>query len=305
MNQNKEKMGLIAVILGNSIFGFSFLFSKIALGITIPAVLIAVRFTVAFLVLNLIVFSFSHKINFSLKGKPKKDILLLAIFQPVIYFITENYGIYYTSSSFGGIIISLIPIVGIVLDYVIFKEKITVKQSICAALSVVGVVLTTVGAQNMNSSVKGTVLLLIAAFAGAIFYVFSKRSGEYYNAMERTYVMFGLGSVFYIVLAAIQCYGRYDELIVVPMKSSMFWMSVAYLAVVSSVAAFLLLNYGSSRVSVSRATILANLTTVISIFAGVIFMHERFSVMQIVGVVIILGSVYVATVKNDKVSKEK
>ena len=46
---------LIAVILGNSIFGFSFLFSKIALELTIPSVMLAVRFTVAFIALNLVV----------------------------------------------------------------------------------------------------------------------------------------------------------------------------------------------------------------------------------------------------------
>ena len=46
---------MIAVILGNAIFGLSFLFSKVILDMTVPSVLLAFRFTLAFIVLNLIV----------------------------------------------------------------------------------------------------------------------------------------------------------------------------------------------------------------------------------------------------------
>ena len=93
---------LWAVIIGNSIFGFSFLFSKIALGLTIPSVMLAVRFLSAFLVLNLVVVigKATKKIDFKLRGKPLKYVLLLALFQPVIYFVAESYGITYTSSAF-------------------------------------------------------------------------------------------------------------------------------------------------------------------------------------------------------------
>lgn len=83
---------LWAVIIGNSIFGFSFLFSKIALELTIPSVMLAVRFLSAFLVLNLVVVigKATKKIDFKLRGKPLKYVLLLALFQPVIYFVAGN-----------------------------------------------------------------------------------------------------------------------------------------------------------------------------------------------------------------------
>ncbi len=295
---NKHTLGFIAVVLGNAIFGFSFLFSKLALDLTVPAVLIAVRFTVAFLVLNLIVLVSKPWISFSLKGKPKKDILLLALFQPILYFIAENYGIVYTSSSYAGIIIALIPIVGIVLDYLFFHEKIRLRQSLCAIASVAGVFLTTVGATNMRSSLKGTLFLFVAVLGGSFFYVFSKQSSEHYNPLERTYVMFGLGSAFYVIFALITCYGQFQNLIVIPLQQPVFWMSIAYLAVVSSVMAFLLLNFGSNYVSVSQSTLLANLTTIISIFAGVFILKESFTIMQVAGSVIIFFSVYIATAKK-------
>lgn len=295
---------LIAVIVGNGIFGFSFLFSKLALQITIPSVLIAVRFLSAFIVLNLIVLIGTRikrtdgksLVSFSLKGKPLKNILLLALFQPVAYFIAENYGIVYTSSAFAGVIIAVIPIAGIILDVMIMHSKVNKKQIICAVASVLGVAVTTIGAKDMQSSALGLALLLIAVLAGAMFYVFSKKSASDYNPLERTYVMFGIGSVVYILLAALQCYGHYEEYVVVAFKSQTFWIAILYLAIISSVVAFLLLNFGSNHVSVSQATIFANFTTVISIFVGVFVLKEAFSWQQIIGTVAILLSVYFASI---------
>lgn len=297
---------ILAVITGNTIFGFSFIFSKMALQITVPSVLIAVRFLTAFLVLNLIAF-FGRKImisdgeggtrplvEFSLRGKPLRYVLLLALFQPILYFLCESYGIVYTSSSFAGTIIAVIPIAGIVFDVLIMHSKVRMRQVVCAILSAIGVAITTIGAEGMKSSVLGLLILLGAVAAGALFYVFSKKSGDHYNALEQTYVMFALGSLVYVIFALVQCRGQYQELILGALGEPIFIIAVLYLAVLSSVAAFISLNWGTVRVTVSEASIFANLTTVISIVAGVVFLHESFSLFQIAGAAVIIGSVYMA-----------
>ena len=304
MNQHAKAIG--AVIVGNTIFGFSFIFSKMALQITLPSVLIAVRFVMAFITLNLIVI-FGRMIRvpdglggkrplveFSLRGKPLRNIILLALFQPILYFLCESYGIVYTSAAFAGTIIAVIPVAGIVFDVLIMHSKVRLRQVICAVLSAVGVAITTIGAEGMKSSVLGLLILLGAVAAGALFYVFSKKSGDDYNPLEQTYVMFALGSLVYTVFALVQCRGQYSELIFSALTQPQFIISVLYLSVVSSVTAFICLNYGTVRVTVSEASIFANLTTVISIIAGVVFLHEVFTPFQIVGAVIILISVFFA-----------
>ena len=297
-----RRKALLAVVAGNSIFGFSFLFSKVALQLTIPSVLLAVRFTAAFVVLNLIVAvgkllkrKDGHaRIAFSLKGKPLRYAVALAIFQPVLYFMAESYGIACTSSAFAGTIIAVIPIVGIVLDVLILHSRVTGKQVICAVCSVAGVAVTTLGATGMRSSLPGVLILLGAVMAGALFYVFSKKAGEYYNPLERTYVMFAVGSVVYLIFALIQCVGSDGGQVLRALVRPEFWGCILYLAVLSSVVAFMALNYGSSHISVSEASLFANLTTVISIGAGVLILHESFSLQQIIGALIIIGSVYIA-----------
>lgn len=288
---------LLAVIIGNSIFGFSFLFSKIALELTIPSVMLAVRFTVAFLALNIVILigKITKKFDFSLRKKPLKYVLLLALFQPCIYFIAESYGIKYTSSAFAGTIIAVIPIAGILCDRFIMHTEVSKKQVICSIGSVIGVIITTLGAKDMRSSVIGLLLLLIAVCGGALFYVFSKKSSEYFNPLERTYMMFVAGCVTFVSYALIECRGNYAALIMPAVTNINFWGCILYLSVVSSVIAFMTLNFGSSHISVSEASIYANLTTVISIVAGVVFVNETFTVWQIIGAIIIIGSVYVSS----------
>lgn len=309
---NSRTKALMAVMLGNSIFGFSFIFSKLALQVAVPSVLIAVRFFVAFLVLNIVVIMGRNikvdgkdgekrpLIEFSLKDKPLKYILLLAVFQPVIYFICESYGILYTSSAFAGTIIAVIPIAGVIFDFLLMHSKVTVRQVLCAVFSAVGVVITTAGAEGMKSSVLGVLFLLGAVTGGSLFYVFSKKSGDSYSPIERTYVMFLLGFVVFGIMALVQCHGNYSELILKPLMTPQFAVSILYLSVFSSVAAFILLNYGAEGVSVSEASIFANFTTVISIIAGVVFLGERFTSFQLLGALIIIVSVYISSVKRDE-----
>ena len=304
---NLHTKALLAVMVGNGIFGFSFLFSKTALQTAMPSVMLAMRFTLAFLVLNLVVLAgkiLKKKdgqplVAFTLRGKPLKDILILAMIQPVIYFFAESYGIKFTSSAFAGTLIAVVPIAGVMLDVLIMHTKVGKKQVLCAIASVIGVAVTTIGEQDMQSSVIGVIMLLIAVAAGSLFIVYSKRTAAHFNPLERTYVMFEVGCITYLTFALVQCRGDFQTYFVPALTSPSFWGSMGYLAVISSVVAFLLINFGSTYATVSEVSLFANFTTVISIVAGVVILHEKFTLQQVIGAVLILGSVYISSVSSE------
>jgi drug/metabolite transporter (DMT)-like permease len=140
---NKTTKSTLAALLGYSIFGFSFLFSKTALGFASPFFLLAVRFLFAFIALNFVLLF--GKTRLSLKGKPVGSLLLLGFIQPVCYFIFETYGIDSTSAAFSGVMIGTVPIIGLVLGILFLKEKCSFLQGFFTVLSVLGVYLTTSG----------------------------------------------------------------------------------------------------------------------------------------------------------------
>ncbi len=280
---------MLMALVGNSIFGFSFLFSKLAMNVAEPYVLLAVRFTVAFLLMSLLILL--KVVPMNLKGKNIRSLLILGLLQPVIYFICESYGIKYTSSSFAGILISLIPIAGVGLGTVILKEKPTLVQVIFSVISVAGVIIMTAMNEVGGFQMKGFVILLGAVLSGALFSIQSRYIADQFTAFERTYVMFGVGTVFFVLMAIVRIGGKV-EFWITPLTNASFWISILYLSCISSIGAFMLLNKALDVLDVARSLVFANITTVISVLAGVFILKEHFSMIQAVGIVMVLVGVY-------------
>ena len=286
--KNKTTIATLAALAGYSIFGFSFLFSKTALNLTTPFVLLAVRFLAAFLLLNILVLVGVIKLD--LKGKPIKMLLVLGLVQPVLYFICESYGIAMTTASFSGVMIGLVPVVGLVFDMIFMKERCTVLQAVFTVTSVVGVAMTTTGGFG-TVSILGFVLLLGAVVTAVLYAIISRKTAEHFSPFERTYVMFALGTVAFTVMALVETKGNVGAL-VAPLSNPTFWLCILYLSVVSSVCAFTAINFAVGHISAGRAMIFSNFTCVISAVAGVLILKETFTPLQLVGVVIIIISVF-------------
>ncbi len=288
--KKKETLSILLAFLGYAIFGFSFIFSKEALQITTPFVLLAIRFLVAFVILNLV--AVFGRIKLNLKGKNIKLLLLLGILQPVVYFICENYGVKLLATSFVGIIVALVPVISLFFGVIILGEKARLFQILCAVVSVAGVFLTTLGQNSGGFSWLGFILILLAVAATSMFNVLSRRTSAEFSPFERTYVMFALGCVIFTGIALVQSWGNFSEMVMVPLKSGSFWISILYLSAASSVGAFLMVNYAVTYLDVARASIFANITTIISILAGVLILKESFNLYQIIGSIIIIACVY-------------
>lgn len=306
-NKKTHTLSLVFALLASAIFGMSFMFSKLALEVAKPTVLLAFRFLIAFTAMSLVILvnALVGKTRgrplfaFSLKGKPIGSLVLLGLIQPVLYFFCENYGILYTSSAVAGTIIAVVPIACIVTDVLILHEKVTRRQVICAVLCIGGVALIYMGGET-HISALGLVLLLMTVGCDAAYYTLSHRAAAKFTAFEVTYVMFTVGMVFFIPAALIQGSGRMAETFLPAIQSGAFWGAVVYLGIVSSVVAYFLLNFANAYLTVSEASLFSNVTTVVSVLAGVVLLKEPFGLWQIVGVAVILVCVYAANATGKK-----
>ena len=287
--QGKSNLSTVLAFMSYVIFGFSFLFSKRALSVSSTFELLAVRFTVAFLLLNLLLLT--RRFNLRFKGKPVLLLLLLGLIQPVLYFLCENVGVKLLSTSFVGIIISLAPVTSMLFGFLLLHEKVRPFQVACSVVSVFGVALTTIGQNSGGSSLLGFLAIVGAVIAASLYNVLTRRISQDFSAFERTYAMFGLGTIVFVPISLIQAGANLQELSV-PLTNMSFWVSILFLAGLSSVAAFLMLNYAMTHISVAKTSIFANITTIISIIAGVVVLHERFGLFQILGSLVIIACVY-------------
>ena len=163
-------------------------------------------------------------------------------------------------------------------------------MTFCTIIAIVGVILTNLGKKEGSVRIIGVILLMGAVITAACFTMISRKISAQYTAMERTYVMFALGTAVFVPLALIQGAGNWELYIITPCKSPSFWISILYLSAFSSVTAYMLMNYALTYLSIAKSIIFACMATVISIFAGVLILHEPFTLLQAIGsVIIILG----------------
>lgn len=300
--KNKTTAATLCALAGNAIFGFSFMFSRIALGIATPFVMLTYRFILAVIGLSVMaLWSVNRKnppkqsedfMRFDLRGKPVLPLICLGVVQPVAYFFCESYGIAMTNASFSGVIIALVPIVGLILGAVCLKEKATVRQAIWSLVSIAGVIVMTL-MQSAEGEIRplGVLLLLGAVLSGVVFNIISRSIADRFSAFERTYVMMLIAAVTFATLAVFE--NRADlSVLLMPLTSLPFMGSMVYLALVSSIGAFLMLNFANNHLPVAKTTAFCNLTTVISVFAGVVFLKEPFSAVMLIAAAMIVVGVF-------------
>ncbi len=300
--EKQVKLATIAALIGNSIFGFSFMFSRMALGVASPFVMLMIRFILAAALLFVIAFFAAkkgdrrtadgeiHWLRFDLRGKPLMPLLALGVVQPVMYFLCESYGISMTNATFSGVIIALVPIAALIAGRLVLREIPSRAQVIWSLVSILGVMLMTLQ-QSAEGAIRplGVVMLFGAVISGVTFNILSRRMSAQFSALERTVVMMAVAAVVFTVLAVCECRGDFARL-TAPLQDGMFMLSMLYLSVLSSIVAFLMINFASNTLPVARTTAFCNLTTAISMFAGVVFLHEPFGLMSLAAsAMIILG----------------
>lgn len=308
MNERKlHLVSLLAALTASVIFGLSFMFSKLAMAVAQPVVLLAFRFTVAVaaMALVLLVNGLAGRVRgrklfaFSLRGKPVWNLALLGLVQPVAYFIFENYGILYTSSAVAGTFIAVVPVGCILMDVLVLHEKVTRRQVLCAIGAVAGVVLISAGGV-VAASLLGLLFLFLTFLGDVFYYAMSHEAAKQFTAFEMTFVMFVVGMVVFIPVALISAGGLTSPDILLPAQSGSFWLAVLYLGVLSSGVGYGLLNFANSHLTVTESSLFSNVVTVVSVLAGVLLLKEDFTLLQCVGMVLILACVFVANVSGKK-----
>ena len=301
MIKNKKFLGTLSALIANLIFGFSFFFTTTALNSGLsPITLICARFTLAFIILNLLWLCGVFKIN--LKGKKIGKLLIMALAQPLFYFIFETYGLNYVSSSISGVIISLVP-VAVLIGYIIFfKGKPSNNQIIFSVVGVLCVIVISIITDTtaVKFNIWGVVLLLGAVICAAVFNMFSSSESSLFTPIEKTYVMFATATIGFNLINLCM-FGKNYVMSFSPIFSdNTILISVIYLSVISSIVAFLLYNFATSTIDLVSAASFSSIIPICSVFAGIFLLNENLSWQLIALCLLIIFCVYMVNRSSSK-----
>lgn len=295
------KKAHIAGILFSTIFGFTFMFSKILLEFVSPIGLIAYRFLIAFIAFELLRLFKVIKIKF--QKNYLLPVFLVALFQPILYFIFETYGVSLTQSSEAGMIIALIPIFVTILSTVILREKPSLYQVFFIILSVFGIIFIEVmkSDQGIEGNILGFIILLGAVLSAALFNIASRKASQSLKPHELTYYMMMSGAVVFQIIYLVELsnngsLGQYFTLL----HSPKVILPLLYLGIVASIGGFFFVNYALSILPAHVSSIYTNLSTIVAIFAGAIILKEHMYYYHYIGSAMIVIGVYGTVIMNQR-----
>lgn len=292
-HQKLDYKPILAGILSSLIFGFSFLFTKLALTSSNNNIMevISFRFGVAAIILLILKMLGIIKMNY--RSKDIKPLFVLSLFYPAIYFICESAGIKLTSTSEAGTMIALIPIFVTLLASIFLKEKTTPIQKLCIFISVGGVIFINLMKYESNNNFTGIAILFAAVISAAIYNILSRKMASTFTSIEITYIMMWAGAIFFNLILFIQhLYNKTLLNYFNHLHDPKFIFPIIYLGIFSSIIAFFLMNYTLAKLNASKASSFSNLSTVVSIAAGVIILKEDFSWYHAVGILLILFGIW-------------
>ena len=267
-------------------FGGTFVATKVALRGFEPLLIALLRFAVAGAILWLVWRRRGGRERVARAELAR--LALLGFVSLTVYFAFENIGIAHTSASAAAILIATIPIFVLVIGALTGRERSSAGQWLGVGLSFAGVValVELCGRGAGGATLGGDLLVLAASLAGATYTVMARRLLVTRSALFVTAWQNLFGALFMAPLAA-----AVAAFVGVRTPTIAASAGVLYLALLGSVVAYLLLNYGLRFVPAPRASAYTNIVPVIAVGVAYVVLGERFALGQALAAVVVLAGV--------------
>lgn len=191
-----------------------------------------------------------------------KKFLLLALFEPFIYFVCETYGVELTSPTISAMIIATIPIFSIAAGRIFFKERITGLNIAGVILSLMGIIMVIMKGSIMGKDLLwGIILLLIAVIAEVGHASITKSLSGNYSSQIIVMYQFLIGSVYLLPLFLWKGLDGFNAELYL---SGDVWYPLICLAILCSSLAFSLWVSTIKNLGVAKSSIFSALIPVVT-----------------------------------------
>ncbi len=298
----KSKLSLVyfSLILAMLFWGYTFVAFKIALDSFKPISIIFLRLLISVVFL----FTFARiagKLQ-AVKRSDYKYFVLMAFFEPFLYFLGESFGLTYVSPTMGSVIIAIIPLIVPIAAYFIYRERLTLLNWIGLVVSFGGVLAVVFSSEvEIVARLKGVLLLFLAVLAAVGYSLTVKGLSHKYNGFTITAYQNALGIMMFLPL-----FLWFDAGTILSARpTTEGWISLLYLAIFGSSLTFVLFTFAIREIGASKANIFTNLIPVFTAVFSFFLLKEAMPGLKVAGIFIVLIGVFLSQVKSIKFKKQK
>ena len=292
----------IASIFAIMLWGMSYIWTDKIIAQNIPIFyFVFVRILLAGVILFLFNTAYGRIKRIQKQDLPK--FLLLAFFEPFIYFLCETFGLKLTGSpTLSAMVIATIPIFSIAAGILFFKEKVNAVNISGILLSLVGIVMVAMAKGELGQNfIWGIVLLLIAVISEVGHASITKSLAGIYSSQIIVMYQFLIGSVYLLPLFLWKGLDGFDYEVYF---SGDVWYPRICLAVLCSSLAFSLWVSTIKSLGVAKSSIFSALIPVAAAIIAWILGHEMLNSRQWTGIAIstlgVVLSQYTSRKKKDR-----
>ena len=296
----KKIIPYIAIITAMLIWAGAGIAVKEALLVFPPLTLIVVRFTIAVLLMLALGLVFRKNEILGLQLADKQDIplfILGGLFQPFLYFIFETYTYQsFYSPTIAEALLSTQPVLAPIFALVLLREKITRNNVIGIVLSTIGMLmLLLVGSDNFALGNPWGVLLAFLTVSMSVSYsIVLRRIPSCYSPLSIVfYVQTFALCMFYPLWGFTEANQLLHDAIQLPQYATP-WLAILYLAILASVAAFILFCYTVRKIGVTRANVFNNVRAVFTAILMWILFGEILPIWKLVGIFLIILGLFIS-----------
>lgn len=289
----KKSFGLLitALLAQQTLGALTFPVARFGLDIIEPFTFAFYRFVISSVVLLAIVKFTRHK-----KPIEKKDYLkivgigfIIIPFNQLLYL----YGQSLTGAGHASLLFATTPIWIFLAALIHLKERLILRRAVGIVIALTGViVIMTTGAIRISTEyLWGDLIVLIAVWAWAYYTILGKPLVRKYGALRITAYALASGSAMYFPFG-LYFASKFDY----SATTTAGWLSVLYVALGVSVAAYVLWYWVLKYLEASRIAVYHNLQPVIATFVAWLWLGEQPGLAFIFGGVVVLIGVIVAEV---------
>ncbi|WP_321514746.1 DMT family transporter [Marinifilum fragile] len=298
---NKQSLMVYAsIVLAMLFWSFSFVWVKIVYLVYNPITTVFLRLSISSALLFLIGKSLKR-----IQGIQKEDriyLVLLAFFEPFLYFLGESFGLKLVSSTLGAVIISTIPLFSPIAAYLFHKEKISPKIALGILFSVVGVGVIIFNKQfDLVASPQGIALMFVAVAAAIGYSIVLKNLATKYNPLTLISYQNLIGIAFFLPLFLTFELNHFLN----AEPTTEVWIALIELAVFASSLAFIFFTYGLKHLGINMSNIFINVIPVFTAIFAFFVLNESLTFQKMLGISIVISGLFLsqAKLKFSKVKK--
>lgn len=295
--KNKTWLPMGAALLSMIFWSFSFVWVKVVYEAYGPLTTVLFRLLISSALM--LAFTFLTKKLQKLSKEDRKLFLLLAFFEPFLYFMGESYGLKYVSSTVAAVIVATIPLFSPIAAWYFYKEKLSRTNLFGLIISFFGVSLVVLDSSfQFTASPLGVSLEFLAVFSAIGYATVLRKMASKYNTVTIITYQNLLGAIFFAPFWAVF---EMKDFLLIDFNPEAFW-AIIKLAIFASTFAFILFTYSIRNIGINKSNTFINVIPVfVAIFAYFV-LGDVLNFHQIVGICIVISGLFLAQInwKNKK-----